>query len=53
MHALPPILNVLIVDDSHDDALLIARHIRKQGYEITWERVDTAEDMLRALRETR
>ena len=53
MHALPPILNVLIVDDSHDDAMLIARHIRKQGYEVTWERVDTAEDMLKALRETR
>ncbi|WP_448192317.1 response regulator [Azospirillum sp. sgz301742] len=49
---MPPILNILIVDDSHDDALLIARHIRKQGYEVIWERVDTAEDMLRALRDT-
>ncbi|HYG90718.1 MAG TPA: response regulator [Azospirillum sp.] len=50
---MPPILSILIVDDSHDDALLIARHIRKQGYEVIWERVDTAEDMLRALHGTR
>ena len=46
---MPPILNILIVDDSHDDALLIARHIRKQGYEVIWERVDTAADMRRTL----
>ncbi len=43
--------SVLIVDDSQDDAFLIARDIRKQGYTIAWERVDTAEDMRRVLGE--
>lgn len=36
-------LHVLIVEDSEDDALLIARELRRGGYELTVERVDTLE----------
>jgi PAS domain S-box-containing protein len=42
-------LKVLIVEDSEDDALLLARRLRKGGYDPTWERVDTPEDMGAAL----
>src|SRR5215212_6870133 len=42
-------LNVLIVEDSEDDALLLLRRLRKGGYEPTWERVDTAAAMEAAL----
>jgi diguanylate cyclase (GGDEF)-like protein/PAS domain S-box-containing protein len=42
-------LRVLIVDDSEDDAVLIAHHIRRGGYDLTFERVDTPEAMLAAL----
>ena len=34
-------LRVLIVEDLEDDALLIARELRRGGYELTSERVDT------------
>ena len=34
-------LRVLIVEDLEDDALLIARALRRGGYELTAERVDT------------
>src|SRR5215203_1661358 len=42
-------LNVLIVEDSEDDALLLLRRLRKGGYDPTWERVDTPQDMEAAL----
>ena len=42
-------LNVLIVDDSDDDAMLMIRQLRKGGYDPTWERVETAEAMEAAL----
>src|SRR5215218_6185740 len=42
-------LNVLIVEDSEDDALLLLRMLRKGGYDPTWERVDTPQDMEAAL----
>lgn len=42
-------LRVLIVDDSEDDALLLARELRRGGYEPTFARVDTAEAMATAL----
>jgi two-component system, NarL family, sensor histidine kinase UhpB len=42
-------LKVLIVEDSEDDALLLVRRLRKGGYDPTWERVDTPEDMGAAL----
>jgi len=42
-------LKVLIVEDSADDAELIAFELRQHGYQPTYERVATAADMLAAL----
>src|ERR1039457_2906873 len=43
----PP--RVLIVEDSEDDAMLVLRERRANDYAPSWERVDTSEDMIRAL----
>ena len=45
-------LRVLIVEDSEDDALLLLRELRRGGYEPIHERVDTPEEMRRALTES-
>ena len=37
------------VEDSDDDALLVKRALEKGGYELEWERVETAEAMRSAL----
>lgn len=42
-------LKVLMVEDLEDDALLLIRTLRKNGFETTAERVQTAEDMTYAL----
>ena len=42
-------LHVLIVEDSEDDALFILHELRKGGYTVTYERVDTAPAMSAAL----
>ena len=42
-------LRVLLVDDSDDDAALLVRELGRNGYELTWERVETAIDMAAAL----
>lgn len=42
-------LNVLIADDCEDDALLLVRELRKGGYQPQFERVETREDMEKAL----
>ena len=42
-------IRVLIVEDSEDDALLLARELRYGGYDLEFERVDTAESMQVAL----
>jgi len=42
-------LNVLFVEDSEDDAILLLREIKKGGYDPTFMRVETAEDMLACL----
>ncbi|MBI4624916.1 MAG: PAS domain S-box protein [Verrucomicrobia bacterium] len=42
-------LHILIVEDSASDAGLVARHIEHAGYEVRWERVDTATDLRAAL----
>lgn len=44
-------LNVLLVDDSVDDAELIARSLRRVGCHFTCRRVDTREALERALAE--
>jgi PAS domain S-box-containing protein len=42
-------LRVLIVEDSEDDALLVVRILRRSGYDLTYERADTAAAMHAAL----
>jgi PAS domain S-box-containing protein len=42
-------LHCLIVEDSENDALLVVRQLRSGGYDVTWERVETAEAMSAAL----
>jgi PAS domain S-box-containing protein len=44
-------LDLLLVEDSEDDALLLLRQLRRGGYEPVWKRVDTAEAMEAALDE--
>jgi PAS domain S-box-containing protein len=42
-------LRVLIVEDSQDDAVLLLRALRRGGYDVFTERVETAPDMKAAL----
>src|SRR5919106_2380906 len=42
-------LRVLIVEDEDDDALILLRVLRRAGYDLTYERVDTAEALEGAL----
>jgi PAS domain S-box-containing protein len=44
-------LNALIVEDSDDDAQLLLRELRRGGYLVTFERVENAEQMSKALAE--
>src|SRR5215213_245506 len=44
-----PVLRVLIVEDSEFDAQMIIGHVRKGGYEVVSERVETPDAMERAL----
>ena len=39
------ILRILVVEDSEDDALLVKRELERGGYEVVFERVETAETM--------
>jgi PAS domain S-box-containing protein len=43
-------IHVLLIDDSDDDALLIQRHFRRAGIDITAQRVETAGQLADALR---
>lgn len=42
-------LRTLIVDDSEDDARLIVHELRRGGYNVDWERVETAQALRKAL----
>lgn len=44
-----PPLRVLVVEDSEDDAGLVLREIRRGGYTVESERVETCSDMKKAL----
>lgn len=46
-------LHALIVEDSEDDTLLIVNELKRLGYDLFYERVDTAEAMKTALRQIR
>jgi PAS domain S-box-containing protein len=45
-------LKVLLVEDSPDDALLLERHLRRNGFAPEIIRVETVEEMLRVLQQT-
>jgi hypothetical protein len=49
-HVMDKYLQVLIIDDSEEDAQLLLRELCKNGYEPYHERVDSAESMKRALK---
>jgi PAS domain S-box-containing protein len=42
-------LNVLLVEDNPDDAFLLERHLKRNGFDVAITRVETAEEMLVAL----
>jgi diguanylate cyclase (GGDEF)-like protein len=42
-------LKVLVIEDSEDDAALVVRALTKAGYDVTSTRVDTADELRRAL----
>jgi PAS domain S-box-containing protein len=42
-------LRLLLVEDSEDDAALLARELRRAGYDLTLQRVDTRADLEQAL----
>lgn len=44
-----PLLRVLMVEDSPDDAELVLAALRGGGFELTFERVETKEEMIAAL----
>ena len=44
-----PSLRALIIEDSEDDTLLLAREIGRGDYDVTFKRVETAEGMREAL----
>jgi phosphoserine phosphatase RsbU/P len=46
-----PVLRVLIVEDSEFDAQMITSLVRKSGYEVVSERVETADGLARTLRD--
>ncbi len=46
-------LKVLIVEDSEDDAVLVLRELERGGYDVTSERVETADAMISALENRR
>jgi diguanylate cyclase (GGDEF)-like protein/PAS domain S-box-containing protein len=44
-----PRLRLLLIEDSLSDAALVVTTVRRQGFDLVYERVDTAEGMLAAL----
>ena len=51
MTAMKPLLRVLVVEDSAFDAQIITSLVRKSGFDVSSERVETAESMARVLGE--
>jgi len=45
----PVPLRALVVEDSEDDTKLVVRELERGGYDVTWERVDSADTFRAAL----
>jgi PAS domain S-box-containing protein len=45
-------MKLLVIEDSDDDEFLLLRHLKKGGYKVTHTRVETREEMERALQDT-
>ena len=45
------VINVLIVEDSENDSLLVVRELQRNGFKAVWERVETAEKLKKALKD--
>ena len=43
-------LRLLLIEDSENDAVLMLRELERLGYEVAWERVDTREAMVAAIK---
>jgi CheY-like chemotaxis protein len=48
----PESLNILIVEDSQDDADLVVRQLRKESFQFKWTRVQTERDFMAELKKT-
>jgi len=48
---MPQALHLLIVEDNEDDALLAVRELRRAGYDVAFERVESAPAMTAALQQ--
>ncbi len=44
-------LNLLLIEDAEDDALLVLRELRRGGFAPIWQRVQTSEELKSALQE--
>jgi PAS domain S-box-containing protein len=51
MSAITKPINLLVVEDSENDAQLLIQELRRGGYAPTHRRVETAEDLIKALRQ--
>lgn len=49
MNASPKLLHILLIEDSDDDADLLLREMRRAGYQVEFERAETADEMKSAL----
>lgn len=49
MAQMPGLLRVLIVEDTPSDADLMLWHLRREGYQLEWQRVENEADYLNAL----
>ncbi|MFZ2413831.1 MAG: response regulator, partial [Candidatus Cryosericum sp.] len=43
------VLHVLVIEDSEDDTLLMVREVQRNGYDVQWQRVQTAPEFRTAL----
>ena len=44
-------LHALVVEDSEDDVFLLIRHLQLGGFQVDWDRVETEEELKKALHE--